>query len=76
MEFTTIISIRSKYKHFLALLTKKSCSSFKRMLKTKGGTAINSNVRDKSGLLVIRNPDPNTKPKTKLIRSKMEPKSL
>ena len=63
MEFITIISIRSKYKHFLALLTKKSCSSFKRMLKTKGGTAINSNVRDKSGLLAIRNP--NTKLKTK-----------
>ena len=74
MEFTTIISIRSKYKHFLALLTKKSCSSFKRMLKTKGGTAINIKVRDKSGLLAVRNP--NTKPKTKLIRSKMEPKSL
>jgi len=74
MEFTTIFSIRSKYKNLLALLTKKSCSSFKRILKTKGGTVIDINVMDKSGLLRVRNPK--IRAKTRLIRSRKEPKSL
>ena len=74
MEFTTTISIMSKRNNLLALLTKKSCSNFKRMLKTKGGIVINIKVMDKNGWVSVRNP--NNKPKTILIRSKMEPKSL
>jgi len=74
MEFTAIISIRNKYKNLLALLTKKSCSNFKRILKTKGGIVINSKVMDKKGWLSVKNP--NNKPNTRLIRSKIEPKIL
>ena len=58
----------------LALLTKKSCSNFKRILKTKEGIVINIKVMDKSRLLSVRNP--NNKTKIRLIRSKREPNSL
>ena len=74
IEFTTKFSIRSKYKNNLALLTKKSCSNFKRILKTKGGTVINRKVMDMSGLLSVRNSK--NIAKTRLVKSKIEPKSL
>jgi hypothetical protein len=74
MEFTKIISIRIKYKKLLALSTKKSCSNFKRILKTKGGIVIEIKVMERNGCVSVRNP--NNILKTRLVRSKMKPKSL
>ena len=74
MEFTTIISIRSKYERTLAFLTKKSFSSFKKILTINGGTVVKISIRLIRRLLSIRMLKHISK--TMLIRIRIEPTNL
>ncbi len=74
MEFNTINSIRSKYERTLAFLTKKSFSSFKKILTINGGTVVKINIRLIRRLLSIRMLKHISK--TMLIKIRIEPTNL